>query len=80
MHRASHALSKIQYVHASNLGMLKFGVLKKLFIHYEHGTKAVSLLDFSPAGFKRFLTALAEHVYLVTIVFSEQDWLRMTSI
>ena len=40
MHRASHALSKIQYVHASNLGILKFGVLKNLFIHYEHGTKA----------------------------------------
>jgi hypothetical protein len=40
MHRASHALSKIQYVHASNLGILMFGALKKLFIHYEHGTKA----------------------------------------
>ena len=35
MNHASHALLKIQYVHASNLG-----ILKKLFILSKHGTKA----------------------------------------
>ena len=35
VNHASHALLKIQYVHASNLG-----VLKSLFIFSKHGTKA----------------------------------------
>ena len=42
--------------------------------------RLITLLDFSPAEFKRSSMFLLSDIYFVTIIFSEQGWLRMASV
>jgi hypothetical protein len=83
---ATLALSKIQYVHASNLGTQVRCFEKcihSLWTWYEceyRRHKRWQIIDIRSTGISFSSLFLLTDIYFVIIIFSEQGWLRMASV